>query len=719
MLTAPLRAPFAGAVRAVLLVLVLAAIAAAAAAQPLTAYDDQLRNGFTSWGWGVIDFGQTAVVHSGTAAISFEPDHWDGLFLHRDAGIDPATHAALELWIHGGTTGGQQLSVALLIGGSPAGTAPLAGFLPGGAIPAGTWVRVTIPFAALGVTWPFDGFWLQDDSGTDQATIYLDDLRLLPNDDPPPPPGTVAVAVSPGADLRPVNPWIFGVSFGSAAGAAALPWPLDRWGGNATTRYSWEHDIANRGDDWFFYNIEYAHPDPPSLPAGSAADRFVAAARAAGSEPLLTVPLIGWTPIDRTRRWGFSVARYGPQSATECTATGYAPWCQPDAGNGVRPDDTFVTGNDPHDTSREIGPGFVTGWLTHLASRPGGPVRLIALDNEPMLWNSTHRDVHPEPVTYDELWERTLTYATAIRAHDPQAILFGPDLWGWCAYFHSAADDCSPGADQAAHGGMEFLPWYLSQVRAHELAHGVRLVDLVAVHYYPQAEYAALSDDESPAVAARRLRSLKGLYDPAYVDESWIHEPVYLLPRLRAWIDTYLPGAGIAITEYNWGGDDGPSSALAHAEALAIFAREGVTAANRWVAPTAGSRVEDAFRLYLDYDGLGSRIAGDAVRALSADVDAVGAYAIRQGRTLFLLLFQKGTEACDAAVTVGTGLDGPGALWRFTPTARLAAAGEVPTGPDGFTLALPPRSATLVRLTLANELFRDGFESGATGAWAP
>ncbi|HQN40352.1 MAG TPA: hypothetical protein PLQ31_12600, partial [Thermoanaerobaculia bacterium] len=142
---APLRAPIAGAVRVVVLVLALVATAAAAAAQPLTVYDDQLRNGFTSWGWGVIDFGQTAVVHSGTAAISFEPDHWDGLFLHRDAGIDPATHAALELWIHGGTTGGQQLSVALLIGGSPAGTAPLAGFLPGGAIPAGTWVRVTIP----------------------------------------------------------------------------------------------------------------------------------------------------------------------------------------------------------------------------------------------------------------------------------------------------------------------------------------------------------------------------------------------------------------------------------------------------------------------------------------------------------------------------------------------------------------------------------------------
>lgn len=695
------------------------AFATPTAAQPLVVYDDELRSGFENWSWAVHDLAQTAVVHSGTAAISFEPDGWAGIFFHRSLGIDPAEHEALELWVHGGAAGGQSVTVGLVLGGDALGEAPLGGFLAGGAIPAGTWAKATVPFAALGVTAPFDGLWLRDASGANQATVYVDDLVLLPNDTPPPPPEPVAVAVDPGADVRPVNPWIFGVSFGSHEDAADLPWPLDRWGGNSTTRYSWQHDIGNRASDWFFYNIENAHPDPPSLPAGSAADRFVAAARAAGGEPLVTVPLIGWTPTDRVRRWGFSVALYGPQQETECTATGFPSWCQPDAGNGVRPDGTPVTGNDPHDTSREIGPAFVTGWLAHLASRPAGPVRLLALDNEPMLWNSTHRDVHPEPVTYDELWQRTLAYAAAIKAHDPQTVLFGPVLWGWCAYFHSAADGCTPGPDQAAHGGMPFLPWYLAQVRDHELADGVRLVDLVDVHYYPQAAGVALSDDESPATAARRLRSLKGLYDPSYVDESWIGEPVRLIPRLREWIDAQLPGAGIAITEYNWGGDDGPSSALAHAEALAIFAREGVTAANRWVAPAAGSRVEDSFRLYLDYDGLGGRIAGDAVRALSSDVDGVGAYAIRHGRTLFLLLFQKGTAEREVGVTVGTGLEGPGALWRFTPAARLAPAGEVATGPGGLALALPARSATLVRLTLANELFRDGFETGSTGAWAP
>ena len=50
------------------------------------------------------------------------------------------------------------------------------------------------------------------------------------------------------------------------------------------------------------------------------------------------------------------------------------------------------------------------------AARGKRSVQMYILDNEPMLWNSTHRDVHPEPVTYDELLDRTVRYASAIRA---------------------------------------------------------------------------------------------------------------------------------------------------------------------------------------------------------------------------------------------------------------------------------------------------------------
>jgi len=80
---------------------------------------------------------------------------------------------------------------------------------------------------------------------------------------------------------------------------------------------------------------------------------------------------------------------------------------------------------------------------------------------------------------------------------------------------------------------------------------------------------------------------------------------VRLVPRLRAWIAARFPGTRIAITEYSWGGDGGTSSTLAQAEALAIFAREGVDLATRWVVPADGTRIEDAFSLYLDYDGAG------------------------------------------------------------------------------------------------------------------
>jgi len=191
------------------------AFATPTAAQPLVVYDDELRSEFENWSWAVHDLAQSGVVHSGATAISFEPDGWAGIFFHRSLGIDPAEHEALELWVHGGAAGGQSVTVGLVLGGDALGEAPLGGFLAGGAIPAGTWAKATVPFAALGVTAPFDGLWLRDASGANQATVYVDDLVLLPNDTPPPPPEPVAVAVDPGADVRPVNPWIFGVSFGS------------------------------------------------------------------------------------------------------------------------------------------------------------------------------------------------------------------------------------------------------------------------------------------------------------------------------------------------------------------------------------------------------------------------------------------------------------------------------------------------------------------------
>jgi hypothetical protein len=517
----------------------------------------------------------------------------------------------------------------------------------------------------------------------------------------------VNVSVDPAADRRAVSPLVFGVNFASGATLSRMRYTANRWGGNATTRYSWVDDTSNRAADWFFFNIPEDNANPGQLPDGSAADRFVDDTRAAGAEPLLTVPLIGWTPKDRVKRWGYSVAKYGPQLQTECTATGGAYWCEPDAGNGRRdPGGAWISGNDPADTSRAIGPSFVTDWMQHLAARAsalGHPgVRFFALDNEPALWNETHHDVFPSPLTYDQYWSRTWQYAAAIKDKDPAALVFGPADWGWCAYFFSPADDCTVGADRIAHGNLEFLDWYLKQAKAHYDATGVRLVDYLDVHYYPQSTGVSLSDDESPATQALRLRSLKSLYDPTYVDESWIGSMGYsggvvrLLPRLRDWIAARFPGTRIAITEYSWGGDGGTSSTLAQAEALAIFAREGVDLATRWVVPADGSRIEDAFSLYLNYDGAGGRVQGDSVRATSTNVDQVGAYAIvSPSNLLYLLLFNKDTATRTVSAAVAGGASGTFSLYRFTAAARLGSAGATTPSGGVLSVTLPARSATL------------------------
>ena len=190
------------------------------------------------------------------------------------------------------------------------------------------------------------------------------------------------------------------------------------------------------------------------------------------------------------------------------------------------------------------------------------------------------------------------------------------------------------------------------------------------------------------------------------MDDSWIGTAgwqggiVKLIPRMKAWIAARYPGTKLAITEYNWGNDDGASSALAQAEALAIFGREGVDLATRWTAPADNSRVEDAFLLYLNYNGVGGKVAGDTVRATTSNVDLVGSYALRNGNTLFVLLFNKDTAVRTTSVAVAGGLTQTAALFGFDGANRLRAMGSAVPSSGALNLSLPARSATLAVVSL-------------------
>ncbi len=418
-------------------------------------------------------------------------------------------------------------------------------------------------------------------------------------DVPGPPARMAECSIRVPATPRRIAPEIYGL--------AAVPMdlltnacvPLNRWGGNTACRYNWRLGNAwNTGNDWFFENVAIER---------DAWQGFLSRADRSGSRALVTLPLIGYVAKD-TQSHGFSVGRYGPQQKTDA-------W-RPDAGNGLRPDGKPITGNNRAETSIVADPAFVAAWVKQMQQdfpRLFAEQRILfALGNEPMLWNVTHRDVHPEPVSYDEYLSRFVAMAQAVRQVAPGVLIVGPELWGWPAYTQSALDrDTHATRDRDRHGGQDFLPWFLKQLKAHETRTGERLLDVVTVHYYPQAE-GVNSPEIDPKTTALRLETVRSLYDPAYRDPSWIHARVELIPRLKRWVAQCYPGLKVGITEYNWGGEEDISGALALANILGVFGREGLDLACYWTYPKPGSLASLAYALYRNADGAGAAF-GDSV----------------------------------------------------------------------------------------------------------
>jgi|GEM_PF-252982 len=657
-------------------------------------YAEGLADGFRNLSWHEKDLANREQAHGGEISVKFEPDGWDGVWFAGVLKRNVADYYGFQFWIHGGASGGQRLLFHVYDGQNNVGNVDLSAYLPEGGLPAGTWTPIRVKLADLGLSdGRFDGVVFQAGTEANQGAVYIDDVELLKNDHPgelpEPQLPVVTVSVDPSADRRPINPEIYGINYDDMHPTdSQLAFPVQRWGGNNTTRYNWQLDTANRASDWYFINYPYENERPEQLPHGSTSDRFIDGVLGQGGNVLMTMPTIGWTPKDRTVSYGFSQRKYGAQQSGAQEL--------PDAGNGVRPDGSLVTGNDPEDTSKRVGPEFITDWIGHIAERTGNGVHYYALDNEPEIWYVTHRDVHPNPPTYDELWSMTERYATAIKEKDPQAKIFGPTSWGWCAYFYSSADQCVVGPDRESHGNTPFLEWYLQQVDKHEQETGTRLLDYLDIHYYSQ-EDGVPTAEEGPAVAKRRFQALKSLYDPEFVDNSWIQEPIRLIPRMKEIIERNLPGTKLAITEYNFGNGGGITAGIAQAEALAIFGREGVDLATRFGTLPAGTPLEDAFKLYLDYDGNGSRIDGTSVKAASSLHDAVGSFAIEgtDGK-LYTLLFNKDKVARGVEVSGAAGA-GASQLYRFDAQTRLSLAGTVqPNGEGKLALKLPAYSATLI-----------------------
>ena len=515
-----------------------------------------------------------------------------------------------------------------------------------------------------------------------------------------------ALSVNASADRHAINPGIYGMSFVDRSRASVLGVTVDRFGGNSTSRFDYLTSSYNTGSDWYYENI------PPTA-SGVSGDDIVTQDQAAGLQTLLTVPTIGWVskaPVeyDHPYACGFARSAFPNQDS-------FDPW-DANCGNGTwQGHDIAPTSSSAGYTSQVAGPSWDEAWVQRLVAAYGtaahGGVQMYELDNEPALWNSTHRDVHPAPLDYAAYAGTAIAAAKAIKAADPTALVVGPSDWGWCAYFYSPADPggCSDGSDRQAHGDVPLGAWYLQQFKAASDQAGVRLLDVFDEHYYPQAAGIALSPAGGAATQALRLRSTRSLWDPTYKDESWISDlapggvAVDLIPRLRAWIDANDPGTKLAISEYNFGGLESINGALAQADVLGIFARERVDLAALWGAPAAGSPGEFAFRMFRNYDGAGGTFGDTWVRSTSGDQSKLAVYGAQRGAkgSLTTVVINKTGSARTSRLAVsGFAARGDVQVWRYAPAdlAHIVRGSDAHLTGGAVTLTYPANSITMLVL---------------------
>jgi hypothetical protein len=511
--------------------------------------------------------------------------------------------------------------------------------------------------------------------------------------------GSVSINIDASANRHPINPLIYGVNFASASELSDLNCPLNRQGGNTTTRYNWKLNADNRGADWYFQSIAYSN-----TMQGGEGDDFISRTRASGAEPMLTIPMAGWVAkvgANRSKLASFSIAKYGAQTDKDWQ------WF-PDAGNGIWTNGQYVTGNDPNDANVPADSSFQQGWITHLISKWGtadkGGLRYYIMDNEPSIWHSTHRDVHPTGTTMEEVRDKILDYAAKVKTADPNAIVVGPEEWGWSGYLFSGYDlqygskyGWSNLPDRSSHGGWDYMPWLLDQLNKNNISTNRRLLDVFSVHYYPQGgEY---SNDTSNSMQLRRNRSTRSLWDPNYVDETWINDKVQLIPRIKRWVNTYYPNTQTAITEYNWGAEDHINGATTQADILGIFGREGLDIANRWTTPNSSTPTYKAMKMYRNYDGKKSTFGDTSVLANTPNPDNLSAFAAIRSNdgTLTVMVINKALSgSINASINISNFQHAATAqVWQLTASNSITRLADVSFNENSLNVALPQQSITL------------------------
>ena len=427
----------------------------------------------------------------------------------------------------------------------------------------------------------------------------------------------VTISIDPTKDVKTISPNIYGrnnnipkESYASPLTAAQLLQLQDadvkfmrEGGGNNSTKYNWKKRLSSH-PDW--YNNVYSQ-------SWDAAAQYINSNFPSSVTGMWTFQLIGKAASNNTNNfndWGYNSSQWW--SGTQQNLAGGGT---PNTSGGntatVNGNPNLYLQNWTADSTTDILPY----WFNTLGI-PQSRATYWNMDNEPEIWHGTHDDIVNSSLGAETYMQSYFAVAKKARSKFPAIKLVGPvpaNEWQWFNWMNTIT-----GSDGNKYPWLKF---FIKRCAEEQQATGVRLLDVLDIHFYP-GESAATDvvqlhrvffDRDYVYPGANGVKTVNGGWDPSQTKE-------YIFGRINDWLTQYFGanyGIKLGLTEIDVNNNNPSVVATWYASTMGEFMKNDVEIFAPWSWKTG---MWETLHLFSRYNQTLS------VQGLSTDETNISAY---------------------------------------------------------------------------------------------
>lgn len=392
----------------------------------------------------------------------------------------------------------------------------------------------------------------------------------------------VTIQVNANEGRLPVSPYIYGRNnnFSGSAGSPTSATNLTLYkdaglrfarenGGNNATKYNWRRKISSH-PDW--YNNVYSNDWDYASKSIQTNIPYM--------QTMFAFQLIGKVAGNKNNNfndWSYNQSQLWSGVSQNLAGGGKA--------NTTGGSKALMEGN-PNLYLMDFNADSTTGILDHWFAAGGlglnnSNFRYWSMDNEPEIWNGTHDDIMPTQLLATAFMDKYFAVAKAARQRFPGIKLTGPvpaNEWQWYKW----------SSETLKINGTYYcwLEYFIKRVADEQKATGIRLLDVLDIHWYPSESsdadvlqlHRVFFDKNYVYPGVNGVKSINGGWDNSQTKE-------YIFQRINDWLAKHFGanhGITLGLTECAFSSSSPNITSVLYASILGTFANNGVELFTPW-----------------------------------------------------------------------------------------------------------------------------------------